>query len=125
MSEDDIITAIGTELDDLSKLLKLNPYDEDGIFQDKLQAISEKDIEPALVICPPTMECETETCNPHSLLQNIDHWDMAKVTFIKGTKIYDKVFVLSGRCPKCHTKYYADHESVLQPGSSNIWRRFY
>jgi hypothetical protein len=50
---------------------------------------------------------------------------MAKVTFIKGTKIYDKVFVLSGRCPKCHTKYYADHESVLQSESSNTWRRFY
>ena len=125
MSGDDTITAIGTKLDDLSKLLKLNPYDEDGIFQDKLLDISEKDIEPALVICPSIMECETDTCNPRSLLQNIDNRDMAKVTLIKGTKIYDKAFVLSGRCPKCHTKYYADHESVLQPGSSNTWKRFY
>jgi hypothetical protein len=125
MSVNETITTIGTKLDNLSKLLKLNPYDENGIFQDKLQPISERNIEPALVICPSVMECETVTCNPRSLLQNIDNRDMAKVTFIKGTKIYDKVSVVSGRCPKCQTKYYADHESVLQPGSPNTWSRCY
>ena len=125
LSDDQTINAIGEKLDDMSKLLKMYPYDKYGNFQQKLKPVSEKTIEPAFVICPPVMECETSTCNPRSLLQNTDNRDIPKVTFIQGTKIYDHAFVLSGRCPQCKTKYYADHESCLQPGSSNTWSRFY
>jgi hypothetical protein len=125
LSNDQRAVAIGMKLDELSKLLGLDPYDEDGKLTQKLMTISNKDIEPALVICPPVMECETSTCNPRSLLQNTDNRDIPEVTLIKGTKIYDKVLLLSGRCPKCQTKYYADHESVLQPGGQSGWRRYY
>ena len=121
---DHVATIIGTKLDKLSKLLNLYPYGKDGKRIEKLKEISEKDIEPALVICPPVMECETSTCNPRSLLQNTDNRDIPQVTLIKGSRMYDNVLVLSGRCPKCQTKYYADHESVLQPGD-NTWSRYY
>jgi hypothetical protein len=125
LSKDQIVVAIGTKLDKLAKLLELCPYDDHGNMVEKLMPISEKNIEPALVICPMVMECETSTCNPRSLLQNTDIRDIPEVTLIKGTKIHDKALVLSGRCPNCQTKYYADHETVLQPGGQNSWRRYY
>jgi len=115
-------SAIGDKLDNLSKLLKLHPYDSKGNFQGRLKPISEKGIEPALVICPAVIECETVSCNPRSLLQNTDTRDIPKVTFIKDSRIYDKVLVLSGKCPQCQTKYYADHESSV---SQNTWSRYY
>jgi hypothetical protein len=96
-SMDQTTTAISIKLDKMSKLLQLHPYDEYGNFMHKTKPISEKNIEPALIICPSVVECETSTCNPCSLLQNTDNRDIPKVTFIKSTKIYDKVFVLSGR----------------------------
>jgi len=37
--------------------------------------------------------------------------DISSATLIKGTKIYEEVHVLSGRCPQCKTIYYADHET--------------
>jgi len=47
------------------------------------------------------------------------------VTLIKGTKIYDRVHVLSGKCPTCETKYYADHESSQHNGVQDGRTRFY
>jgi hypothetical protein len=47
------------------------------------------------------------------------------VTLIKGAKTCDGVHVLSGKCPKCDTKYYADHESSKNPEVVNERRRFY
>ena len=44
---------------------------------------------------------------------------------IKGTKIYDRVHVLSGKCPTCETKYYADHESSQHNGVQDGRTRFY
>jgi hypothetical protein len=125
LPDDQTAKAIGEKLDKMIKLLEMCPYDKYGTFQHKLKPVSEKSIEPALVICPPVMECETSTCNPRSLLQGTDNRDVPKVTFIQGTKIYDHVFVVCGSCPQCKTKYYADHESSLRAGSSNIWSRYY
>ena len=125
LSQDQTVTAIGSKLDALSKLMKLDPYDEDGTYVAPLKPISEKDIEPALIICPMVMECETSTCNPRSLLQNTRNRDIPKVTLIQGTKIFKNALVLCGRCPKCQTKYYADHETALVPGHQNSWRRYY
>jgi hypothetical protein len=125
LSIDQTTATLGMKLDKLSKLLKLHPYDKDGQFRQKLKPISEKDIEPALIICPSVMECETSTCNPRSLLQNTDSRDIPKVTFIKGTRIYDNTLVVSGRCPQCQTKYYADHESTPTLGNQNSRSRYY
>jgi hypothetical protein len=44
------------------------------------------------------------------------------VTLVKGSKIYDNVHVLSGKCTYCKTKYYADHESSDANGTQ---MRFY
>jgi hypothetical protein len=30
---------------------------------------------------------------------------------IKGSKIHEEIYVLSGKCPLCKTIYYRDHES--------------
>jgi CxC5 like cysteine cluster associated with KDZ transposases/CxC6 like cysteine cluster associated with KDZ transposases len=125
LSHDHTITAISTKLNALSKLLKLTPYDEDGTLVAPLKPVSEKSIEPVLLICPIAMECETSTCNPRSLLQNTRNRDIPRVTLIKDAKIYQDVLVLSGKCPKCHTTYYADHESAMVAQSQNSWNRYY
>jgi hypothetical protein len=124
LSHDKIITTIGTKLNALSKLLKLDPYNDEGQLIARLEPVSEKTIEPALIICPMVLECETSTCNPRSLLQNTRNRDLPKVTLIKGTRIYDNVLVVCGKCPKCQTKYYADHESALMADNQN-WSRFF
>ena len=64
LSHDKIITTIGTKLNALSKLLKLDPYNDEGQLIAQLKPVSEKTIEPALVICPMVLECEISTCNP-------------------------------------------------------------
>jgi len=63
MTSDMATTTIASKLDDLSKLLDLYPYDKYGQFTGKLNPVSRSAVEPALVICPATMECETETCH--------------------------------------------------------------
>ena len=102
------ITAIGEKLDGLAKLLKLYPYNKHGQFQGKLKPISHASIEAAQVICPNAVVCETNTCNPRSLLQTTRIRDIPRVTLIKGSTIYENVQVLTGRCPKCKTIYLAD-----------------
>ena len=72
---DNQISAIGVKLDGLAKVLQLYPYDEHGKFQGKLKPISHKSIQAAYVLCPNAVCCETETCNPQSLLQ----WKMSQV----------------------------------------------
>jgi len=113
---------IGIKLDGLSKLLKLYPYDAKGQQQNPLKPVSEKDIEPALMICPASMECQTATCNGQALIQNTRDRDVPRVTLVKGSRIYDNVHVLSGKCTCCNTKYYADHETSNSDGTQ---MRFY
>src|ERR1700729_3248051 len=59
LSHDKIITGIGTKLNALSKLLELDPYNDEGQLMAQLKPVSQKTIEPDLVICPMVMECET------------------------------------------------------------------
>ena len=47
------------------------------------------------------------------------------MTLIKGAKTYDGIHVLNGKCTKCDTKYYADHESSKNPGVVGERKRFY
>ncbi len=70
------------------------------------------------------MECETAICHSHSLLQDTRAHDIPQVILIKGTKIYDQVHVLCGRCPKCDTRYYADHESSWHD-TNRVQMKFY
>jgi hypothetical protein len=61
-----IINAIGIKLDALSKLLSLNPF-QNGKLQQKLKPVDDSAIQPVHVICPESMECETEFCAGQSL----------------------------------------------------------
>ena len=90
-----------------------------------LKPVSEKDIEPVHVICPVSMQCQTMSCNQRSIHMDTRDRDVPRVTLIKGTKIYDRVHVLSGKCPTCETKYYADHESSQNNGVQHGRTRFY
>ena len=114
LQEKDIADGIGTKLDALAKLLKLYPYNSEGVFQGKIQAVSYKSIQAVQVICPVSVVCETATCNPQSLLQNTKLRDIPRVTLIKGSEIHENVQVLTGYCPSCQITYFADHERVLQ-----------
>ena len=115
IGSDDQITTIGEKLDELTKVLKLYPYDKDDKFQGKLKPISHASIQAAQVVCPNAVVCETITCNPWSLLQITKPQDIPRVTLIKGSTIYENVQVLTGRCPKCKTNYLADRECVMEP----------
>ena len=106
------IVALGLKLDLLAKLLKLYPYNAKGQFTGKLKPVSNKNIEPAYVICPDSVVCETFTCDPRSLLQWTSPRDVPSVSLIKNFNVYEEVPVLAGYCKQCDTIYYADHERV-------------
>ena len=65
------------------------------------------------------------SCNGQYFLLDTRDRDVPRVTLIKGAKTHDGVHVLSGKCTKCDTKYYADHESSKDPGVVAERRRFY
>src|SRR5882757_9389482 len=69
MDEEQETQALSLKLDALTRILKLHPYSHDGELQGKLQPISHKLIQPVHIICPTSMECETDNCNGQSLLQ--------------------------------------------------------
>ena len=118
-------SAISIKLDTLSKVLKFYPYDVYGKHQKALKPVSEKEIEPAYVICPTSMECQTVSCKGQYFLLDTRNRDVPRVTLIKGAKVYDGVHVLSGKCSTCDTRYYADHESSKNPDIVDERRRFY
>ena len=109
---DDPITPLTAKLNKLTDVLKLNAFSKSGKFKQKLQPISYHEITGVQVICPPSMECEDISCEPRGLHQSTRERDIPKVTLIKSSTIYKNVAVLSGKCPKCETVYYADHESL-------------
>ena len=105
--------ALSLKLDSFSKVLKLCSYDGQKRHVKNLQVISDHAIQPVITICPQAVECETYSCSGHSLVQSTRDCDLPHVTLIKGTKCYENVHVLSGKCSKCKTLYYADHESSV------------
>ena len=125
MDEEQEITAFSHKLDVLAKLLDLHPYDEYGQLEDKLQPVSHKLIQPVHVLCPNSMECETANCNSRSLLQSTRTRDIPQVTLIKNSVIYDDVFVFTGECPTCKTKYLADHERAAEAVDPSQYNRVY
>ena len=118
-------SAISIKLDTLSKILKFYPYDVYGKHQKALKPVSEKEIEPAYVICPTSMECQTMSCKGQYFLLDTRNCDVPQVTLIKGAKVYDRVHVLSGKCSTCDTRYYADHKSSKNTDIVDERRRFY
>ena len=125
MDEEQEITTFSFKLDLLAKLLDLHPYNEHGQLVDKLQPVSHKLIQPVHVLCPNSMECETVNCNSRSLLQSTRTRDIPQVTLIKNSIIYDDVFVFTGECPTCKTKYSADHERAAEAVESSRYNRVY
>ena len=120
-STNDLITPLTAKLDKLMDVLKLNPFSKSGKLKKRLKPVSHHEITAVHIICPLSMECEDMTCDPYRLHQTTRDHDIPKVTLIKGTTIYKNVAVLSGKCPKCETVYYADHES-LNRGTDNAQR---
>ena len=125
MNAEQEIAALSLKLDAFAKLLNLHPYDEHGHLQKKLQLISHKLIQPVYVLCPKSMECETVNCNSRALHQKTPTWDIPQVTLIKNSVIHNNVFVLTGECSNCKTKYSADHEQAIEVGETNQYNRVY
>jgi hypothetical protein len=55
---------LAEKLDNLAKVLKLSPYTAKGKFKGKLKPISHAEIQPVLIICPNSIECEDMACEP-------------------------------------------------------------
>ena len=119
------VNHIGLKLDALAKLLCLNPYDDNGQFQHKLNPVSHKSIQSIHIICPDSYECETLDCKSRSLLQITKSWDIPLVTLIKGFEYYVNVPVLAGKCPDCKTMYHADHERSPVSGEPGHFDKLY
>jgi hypothetical protein len=107
----------------MSKILGLYPYNKFGRFQGKLQAITP--VKPISVICSETPECNTDGCSPRSLLQASQDRDIPPVTLIKNSQIHDHAYVLSGQCPKCNTRYFADHRSLVSDAGQDDTKKLY
>jgi len=117
----DIASSLAVKLDKLMEVLKLSPFSKTGKLKKRIGPVSYNEIMAVHLICPLSLECEDIECDPHGLHQNTRERDIPKVTLIKGSTIYKDVAVLSGKCPKCQTVYYADHES-LNKGTDNAQR---
>jgi len=113
-SDDEIVSGVGEKLDSFAKLLQLYPYNSQGNFKGKLKPISYDSIQAVHVVCPTSVVCETISCKPRSLLQKTKPRDIPRITLIKGLTTYTNVQVLTGYCPTCQTRYFADHERVRE-----------
>ena len=111
-SKNDFVTPVSIKLGMLMDVLKLNPFSKSGKLKKKVLPVSHQEISAVHITCPQSMECEDIRCDPFGLHQTTRERDIPKTTLIKGNKVYKNVAVLSGRCPKCETIYYADHETV-------------
>src|ERR1700683_4838968 len=111
LNNDQRNSTIAIKLNSLYKLLDLSPYDNEGVFHQSRYKQVRKEIEPAYVISPTSIQCQTQSCKGRSFHTNTRDRDTPRVTLIKGSKIYEEVHVLSGKCPQCKTIYYADHET--------------
>src|SRR5258708_21867993 len=88
---DETTELTSIKLNAFANFLGLNPYDSDGIFQQKLYPITRDSIEPILVLCPTSYQCMDGACEPRSLLMLTRTNQVPEVTLIKGTKIFKNV----------------------------------
>jgi hypothetical protein len=124
-TDDEMLTVISTKLVALAQVLQFYPVNSQGRYMGKLKPVSQKAIQPILIVCPSTIECETSTCNPRSLLHASRTRDIPKVTLIKDFVIHEHVLVLTGKCPECQTLYHADHERTPNRNKENQFNRVY
>lgn len=105
------LKLISKKLDHLIKALNLYSVNEDAEIEGTLLPISHKTIQPIHIICPNTAACQT-CATPWALSLNGAWRDVPTVTLIKNNTVFDNAYVVSGTCPKCDTKYYADHHRI-------------
>ena len=113
---DSVTDPIASKLDLMAETLDLVPvYSKTSPrVKHKLMTVSHQKISAIHVICPSIMECNEPHCNHWALRQDTRTRDIPQVTLIKGTTIYKNVYVLSGLCTHCNTKYYADRKGINQ-----------
>jgi hypothetical protein len=102
-------TVLALKLDAFSEVLGLTPYKQ-GIFNKKLEKVSQNAIEPIHIICPIDMECATASCKFRHIGVYTRQRDMPLVTLIQGSSIFKNVGVLTGECKTCNSTYHADHQ---------------
>lgn len=125
-SSDYKVTALGSQLDAMAKLLQLHPGSKSGKVKQKFKPVSYKAIEGIHMICPDVFRCETLSCKPHSLQQVTRICDIPLITLIKRFTIHDRCPVLAGKCTECNTMYYADHERAsMMEGNQSQHSRVY
>jgi CxC5 like cysteine cluster associated with KDZ transposases/CxC6 like cysteine cluster associated with KDZ transposases len=110
ISDSQMVSNIAIRLDKLAHHLNLISYNKKGHLKNALKPISHKAIEAVHVICPQSYQCLTSGCGFRSLTQATKQRDIPLVTLIKNNISYEKVPVLTGKCPNCTTLYSADHE---------------
>ncbi|KAF9002695.1 hypothetical protein BDQ17DRAFT_1242905 [Cyathus striatus] len=104
---------LGTKLDEMAKLLKLYPFNQERkVFEAQLKPVSHASIDPVHIICPIAAECETRSCKGQALHVHTKVRDVPKARLIKGSKIFEHAYVVSGVCEKCKTLYSAEHEQA-------------
>jgi len=121
MPESQIITNIGTKLNNFAGLLGLNSFGSDGRLIQRLLPISKKEIQAIMIICPPSIVCSDNKCRGRAILQHSDPNEIATTTLVKGSEIFKDVAILSGKCSNCKTHYFADHENYPEVGGSRRW----
>ena len=125
ISDKHIISNIAVKLDKLAQHLKLVKYNKKGHLKSNLKPISYKAIEAVHIICPNSYQCVTDGCGFRSLVQTTKKRDIPLVTLIKNNVIYEKVPVLTGKCPNCTTLYSADHEHSPEIDEHNKFTKLY
>ncbi|KAF9486647.1 hypothetical protein BDN71DRAFT_1564217 [Pleurotus eryngii] len=106
-------TILGKKLDSLCQFLNLYTHNDKRQLHRKLLPISTSSIQPIILITPLVMGCSSSGCHGHGLTQYLCDCDISKVTLLCGSECFEKVPVLAGRCPKCSTMFWADHESFI------------
>ncbi|KAF9000497.1 hypothetical protein BDQ17DRAFT_1391316 [Cyathus striatus] len=96
--EDDEITEYTTEKDKMARLLKLYPFNKERkVFEGQLKPVSHA-------------KCETLSCKGWALGVHTKIRDIPTAILIKGSKISEYAYVVSGVCKICKTLYSAEHE---------------
>ncbi len=108
---------LSIKLNSFANLLGLNSFGPNGELIQKLAPVSNHDIQPILVLCPTSYECMDIECQSRSLLLWTRQQQIPEVTLIKGIKIFKRVSVLTGHCPKCKAVYAVDHETYGPPNA--------
>ena len=109
-----IISRLSAKINDFVEILGLNSYGSDRKLIRKLYPVSKTEIQPILIICPPSNTCSNKTCQGRAILQLSDPNELVVTTLLKGSEVFRGVVVLSGKCSECKTHYFPDHENYLE-----------